>query len=405
MKQVSAIPPSLLALAQKRRIASVYYAAILFEGTMLASIGPTLDALADQTRSTTEQIAVLFTAIALGYITGSLLAGRLYGRIRGNTVLAAALTSMALFTATIPVVGDLWMLVVVFAVIGLSIGLIDVGGNTLLVWLFRKEVPPYMNALHLSFGIGAFLCPLIVDRFAVAFDDAAAAFWLFAALMIPVALWLIRTPDPDEPVDAGGAPSTGVVRRHAFFLTLMAVLFFMHVGGELAFGGWIFSYAEELGSGGATSARVLNSVFWGGLVVGRLIAIPLSTRLAPRAMLAVDLIGAAASLGIIAALPDWSPALWIGTAGFGVSIASVFATCINYTERQMPITGNVTAMMLIGGSLGSMTLPWLVGQMFDRQGPESMLWVVGGAMAAAIVLLIWLHMISTRRSRAVTRLG
>lgn len=405
MTQASATPPSLLPLAAKRRIAFVYYAAVLFEGVMLASIGPTLDALADQTRSTTEQIAILFTANALGYITGSLAAGRLYGRVPGNGVLAVALTSMAIFTATIPTLGELWLLVIVYGMIGLSIGLIDVGSNTLIVWLFRQDVPPYMNALHLAFGIGAFLCPLVVDRFAVGFDDAVTAYWLFATLMLPVALWVIRTPDPDQPRDAGGAPSLGVVRRHAFFLTLMAVLFFMHVGGELAFGGWIFSYAEELDIGGATSARVLNSVFWGGLVVGRLVAIPLSLRLTPRTMLGLDLVGATASLGLIAALPDWSPALWIGTVGFGASVASVFATCINYTERRMPITGNVTAVMLVGGSIGSMSLPWMIGQLFDRQGPESLLWVVGGAMVAAIVLLVWLESISTRKSPPLGRVG
>jgi hypothetical protein len=74
-----------------------------------------------------------------------------------------------------------------------------VGGNTLIVWLYRKDVPPYMNALHLAFGIGAFACPLIVDRFAGGDGDATRAFWLFATLMIPVVIWLMRTPSPDSP--------------------------------------------------------------------------------------------------------------------------------------------------------------------------------------------------------------
>jgi FHS family Na+ dependent glucose MFS transporter 1 len=152
----AAVLPSQFPIERKRRLAFVYYAAILFEGMMLASIGPTLDALSEQTGSTTGTISILFTANGLGYITGSLLAGRLYGRVRGNTVLAVALTTMAALTATIPTVGSVWLLSIVFALIGVSIGLIDVGGNTLLVWLFRKDVPPYMNALHLSFGIGAF---------------------------------------------------------------------------------------------------------------------------------------------------------------------------------------------------------------------------------------------------------
>jgi FHS family Na+ dependent glucose MFS transporter 1 len=389
--------PSQFPVERKRRIAFAYYAAILLEGVMLASIGPTLDALSEQTGSATETISILFTANALGYITGSLLAGRLYGRHRGNTILATALVAMAAFTATIPALDSVWTLSIVFALIGVSIGLIDVGSNTLLVWLFRTDVPPYMNALHLSFGIGAFLCPLVVDRFAVAADDALATFWLFAALMLPAALWLTRVPDPDSPAGEGGSEAPAVVRRYRFLLFLMGALFFMHVGAELAFGGWIFSYAEELEIGGQTTARVLNSVFWGGLVVGRLAAIPLSLRFTPRSMLQLDLLGAAASLALIALLPDWEPSLWIGTAGFGMAIASVFATCINYAEERMPITSAVTAIFLIGGSIGSMTLPWVVGQLFDRRGPESMLWVVGGAVAAGLALFAAIQVHAARK--------
>jgi len=385
-------PPSLLPISVKRRMAFALYAAIFLEGSMLASIGPTLDGLSENSGSTTEQISILFTANALGYVAGSLLGGRLYGRIRGTAALAVALLSMALFTALIPVMGSLWLLVLVFAVVGISLGLIDVGGNTLLVWLFRREVAPYMNALHLSFGVGAFLIPLVVDRFAVATDDATTAFWLYAALMVPAALWLLRIPDPDSP-GHGGDPMSGttVLRRNAFFLGLMGVLFFMHVGAELAFGGWIFSYADELQIGGETTARVVNSVFWGGLVLGRLIAIPLSLRLSARAMLQIDLLGAGASLALIALLPDWGPSLWIGTAAFGVFIASVFASCVNYTERRIPFTGAVMSVFVVGAGIGSMTLPWLVGQFFDRRGPESMLWVVGGAIAAGVLVFGWIQ--------------
>ncbi|MCJ7726051.1 MAG: MFS transporter [Acidimicrobiia bacterium] len=392
--------PSQWPIDRKRRLAFVYYATVLFEGLMLASIGPTLDALADQSGSTTEAISILFTANGLGYISGSLLAGRLYGRVRSNTILSGALLAMAAFTATIPILGSVWLLALAFGAIGVSIGLIDVGGNTLIVWLFRKDVPPYMNALHLSFGIGALLCPLIVDRFAVATDDALTTFWLFAALMVPVALWLTRQADPDAPVGEQGTDGRTVVRRYGFFLGLMAILFFMHMGAELTFGGWVFSYAEELEIGGQTTARVLNSVFWGGLVVGRLLAIPLSLRFTPRGMLQLDLIGAGASLGLIALFPGWELSLWIGTAGLGMAIASVFASCINYAEERMPITSQVTAIFLIGGSIGSMTLPWMVGQLFDRQGPESMLWVVGGAIAVGFAVFVWIQALNTRRGHA-----
>ena len=191
--------PSQLPKARKLRIAAAYYATYVLLGLMLTSIGPSLDALQAQSGSSTEAIALLFTANSLGYIAGSLLAGRLYARIAGNRVLPAALLILALLTFTVPWLGSLGLLMLVFGLIGVPLGVMDVGGNTLIVWLYRADVPPYMNALHLFFGVGAFIGPLVFDRFAVATGNAATTFWLFAALMVPVALWLARLPSPDSP--------------------------------------------------------------------------------------------------------------------------------------------------------------------------------------------------------------
>ena len=166
---------------------------------MLTSIGPSLDALRAQSGSSTEAIALLFTANSLGYIAGSLLAGRLYARIAGHRVLPAALLVLAPLTLTVPWLGSLGLLMLVFGLIGVPLGVMDVGGNTLIVWLYRADVPPYMNALHLSFGVGAFIGPLVFDRFAVATGNAATTFWLFAALMLPVAALAGPAAQPGQP--------------------------------------------------------------------------------------------------------------------------------------------------------------------------------------------------------------
>lgn len=379
--------PSQLPKARKLRISAAYYATYVLLGLMLTCIGPSLDALQAQSGSSTEAIALLFTANSLGYIAGSLLAGRLYARLAGNRVLPAALLILALLTFTVPWLGSLGLLVLVFGLIGVPLGVMDVGGNTLIVWLYRADVPPYMNALHLFFGVGAFIGPLVFDRFAVATGNPATTFWLFAALMVPVALWLVRLPSPDSPGAARAtADGRSVLRRYAWLIGLIAVFFFMHMGAELAFGGWIYTYADEA-TGSGTTARLVNSAFWGGLVVGRLVAIPLALRLSPRAMLQLDLLGAVLSLALLIMLPDSTPALWIGTIGFGFSIASMIASSFNLAERRMPIASQVSSTFLIGGSLGSMTLPWLVGQLFVPYGRLSVMYVTAAAMLAAWFLL------------------
>src|SRR5690606_2546710 len=67
--------------------------------------------------------------------------------------------------------------------------------------------------------------------------------------------------------------------------------------------------------------------------------------------------------------PQSSWALWVGSFGFGLFIASIFPTVITWAERRMGMSGLVTSMFLVGASLGAMFFPWLIGQLFDRYGP------------------------------------
>lgn len=397
--------PALLPKAAKLRIAGSYYAAYLMLGLMLTSIGPCMSALEEQTGSTTSAVGFLVVVMSLGYMAGSIVGGRLYGRRVGHRILSSSLLAMALLTLTIPWLGALWMLIVVFALAGLALGIMDVGGNTLLVWLYGSDVAPYMNALHLCFGIGAFIGPLVMNGFAAATGSAVDTYWLYAALMLPATVWLARMPSPVAPTVAAAAPgAAGVLRRHWPVIALISAFFFMHVGAELVFGAYITSYADDLFYS-ESLARVVNSMFWGGLVVGRLIAIPLALRLKAAGMLRIDLLGAAAAIALIALLPDSTVALWTGTIVLGMSIASMIPSSINYAGERMPITGQITALFLIGGSAGSTVLPLIVGRLYgDEPGtrPEMMVYVTVAAVAAAVVLFAAMAAATRRHRREVT---
>jgi fucose permease len=79
------------------------------------------------------------------------------------------------------------------------------------------------------------------------------------------------------------------------------------------------------------------------------------------------------SLGIILVWPASVTALWIGTLGLGLAMASLFPMTLTLAERRMPITGRITGWFLIGASVGAMFLPWLIGQLFESIGPMAMM--------------------------------
>ena len=375
----------------------VYFTAFLILGIATSAFGTTLPDLADQTGSTLRQISTIFSGNALGYILGSLLGGWLFDRRQGHPVLAITLITFCLLFFALPLVQSLWILVSIITLVGFGMGIIDVGGNTLIVWVFGRDVGPYMNTLHLSFGVGALLSPILVDRVVISLDGIRWVYWILALLVVPIIIWLTRIPSPDPPSDQPENKETLPIRRNAFMIVLISGLFFLHVGTELGFGGWIYSYAVAVQIGPDTAARLLNAIYWGGFTLGRLISIPLAIKLRPQTMILIDLIGALASFSVLLFLPSWPPAIWAATFGLGLSVASLFPSSINFTERLMPITGRVTSYLLVGGNAGSMIIPWLIGQMFETKGPQSMIIILACVMATDLFLFLGILFYSRQR--------
>ncbi len=350
----------------KRNQTLGYFITFIALGMATAAMGPALPYLAEQTNRPLNQISILFSAKAAGYLLGSIAGGRFYDRMPGHRVMFTGLLGMILTIALTPAIPLLWILGIVLFFLGFFEGAVDVGGNTLLVWVHGHEVGPYMNALHLFFGIGTFLVPIILAQSILQTGKISAGFWLIAAAILPLAIWLYRIPHPKAP----GKTAEKSDHHNTSLLPLVVIFFFLYVGAELGFGGWVYTYAFETGLATATAAGYLTSLFWGAFTFGRLLSIPIAARFRPRTILSVDLIGMILSLGLILLFSNEQVVLWVGAALLGLSAASVFPTMISLAERRMTLTGTMTSWFFVGGSLGGMFFPWLAGQLFEKNGPQ-----------------------------------
>ena len=385
---------------RNQRIAKTagYFAAFVVLGLVSAALGPTLPGLAEHTGTDLAEISVLFSAWALGYLLGSLLAGWLYDRVPSHPVLTVVLVTMTAVMALVPVIPLLWLLVVVMLLLGVAGGMLDVGGNTLLVWVHRDKVGPFMNGLHFCFGLGAFLSPVIVAQAVRIGGSISWAYWVLALLILPVLVWLARLRSPKPQIASKDDPAT---RVDHLLVALVALFFFLYVGAETSFGGWIFSYATGMGLADETKAAYLTSAFWGALTLGRLLAVPIAARFKPAAMLVGDLAGCLVSVAVILLWPGAAAAMWIGALGLGLSMASIFPTVISLAESRMTITGRVTSWFFVGASLGSMTLPWLIGQLFESVSPRVTILAVGVNLLVAAAVFGWLNFHSKRRTKGM----
>jgi fucose permease len=319
-----------------------------------ASLGPTLPGLAGQTAAQLGAISYLFIGHSLGYMGGSFFGGRLYDRVPGHLVLVAMLVLMAAMLALVPLISLLWLLAVAWLLLGVSGGALDVGGNTLLVWVHRRQVGPYMNALHFFFGLGSFLIPIIVAQAIGLSGGIAWAYWVLALLVLPVALWVARVPSPPSPNATNDQAAdkrpveearSGIDIRQT--VILICLLLGLYVGAEAGFGHWIYTYAVALDLNDATTAAYLTSAFWGALMVGRLLAIPLAA-----------LVGVPAYLNGFAAVPVVSGLMASGmTAGAALSfmlagaMTSIPAAIAVYSLVRKPVFGWYLLLALVGAML------------------------------------------------------
>ena len=380
-----------------------YFLAFVALGLAMSALGPTLPALAAQTGVDLKEISFLFTVRSFGFLLGSLFSGRFYDRLRGHTVMAAMLLAMAITMSLMPVVTTLNLLLAVMLVLGTAEGALGVGGNALLVWVHESRVPPFLNALHFFYGVGTFLSPLVIAFSLSIVKAPTSPYFTLALLVLPAVALLLRVPSPQPPqVSEEHADASRVNYK---IVILIALLLCLYIGSEVSYGSWIYNFVLNMKLGDENMAAYVTSLFWGALTVGRLLGVPIAARLRPRTILLINFIGCFISLSIALMWSTSIVAITIATICIGLSMASIYPTAMTFAERRMKITGQVTSFLLLGGSIGGMIVPLLIGRMFESIGPRVMLVTILIDFVLTVIVYLFLILDSSPeyRTRAEQR--
>jgi FHS family Na+ dependent glucose MFS transporter 1 len=373
-----------------------YFALFVYLGLGVAVLGPTLPDLAQQVNRPVTDLSGLFLA-GVGFTIGTAVASRVFDRMPGHLVLALAQLFSAVMLILIPLAPTFGLLVAIIAAKSVADGAINTGGNTLLVWTHGDRVGPYMNALHFFFGLGAFVAPFIVAQVVAIPGGYRWAYWILAAIagLISTRLLTLRggpRPPAHTPNNTGGDDRTPV--RHPMVISALVFLFF-YVGGEVAFGGWVYTYATQLNLANAVNAAYLTSAFWLSFTVGRLLSIPMATRLRPAPIILTALGGCLVVLAALIAVPNSSTMLWVAAIGLGFCLAPIYATGFTLAGQSVKLSARISGVILLGDSLGGLLLPFLVGPVIERSGPRALVYLV-----FASLLFCTLAFLSMLRARS-----
>ena len=339
-----------------------YCGAFFCLGIALSVLGPTLPHLAEQTAASIGSISILFVGNSTGYLVGSYLAGPVFDHWKSHPVLAINLGILAGLFFLVPNSSNLGILIAVFTVLGVMKGSIDVGGNTLMLWLFPQKAHKPMSALHAMFAVGAVIAPVIVGISLSMTGDIDFAFYLLGAMILPFAFSFLFLPSPKAPlvhtVDTDESGARGD-------LILICVFFFLYCGIEVGFGSWITTYALKSGFESSSGSAFLASTFWAFFAVGRLGSIFAARIITPIRIIGTGLTLAGISIALMVTYQDSRHILWAGSAALGLAIAPIFPQLLLVADARLHLRGSTTRWFLVGCSIGAITITWSLGQGFE----------------------------------------
>jgi FHS family glucose/mannose:H+ symporter-like MFS transporter len=341
------------------------HAAFVPIGMVTVLLGPLLPMLSARWSLNYAQAGTLFTAQFLGATIGTGLSGAIVSRWGYRCAITAGLFAMVMGVSSLPFSSRFPGLICIFSY-GIGLGLSIPAGNLLVAAMNADRRSAALSLLNFSWSVGAVACPFIVavaarvDQIRL-FLVALAGFLLLVLLAIASLRSFVEP--AVEPILERKNEHPNALLAHGSWrsLFILAALFFLYVGAENAFGGWIASYAQGLGSSSPTLSVMTPSFFYAALMVGRwstpLLLKKTSEITVARAGLLLAFMGMA-GLIFSRALPSGLSS--VSVAGLG--LAAVYPITISRLAYEFgPAASRLGSVMFTMANLGGSFLPWTVG--------------------------------------------
>jgi fucose permease len=358
-------------LSREGTITRLAYSCLLMVGINSGWIGPFIPQISRVAHLPIERAGLIVSASAAGYFVSLLIAGEINQQLSAQKILVGAMVLFTAGLAGLAAAAGLAGVLCAGFLIGLSNGGIDIGANALIVELNRDRLASALNYLHVLFGIGALLGPLIVSA---AFASRVPYWWVFGGgALVCAAIGFRLGVTPALEVRTEPMPGDGfILMLSRPLIWVVSAMMFLYVGAEVGIGAWLFLYLRTAGALGPMLASSGVSLYWLGLVCGRAFGGRLGHRIAlPQFTMLASALSAAALVMLIAApTAGGLAASAVFLIGFGYG--PVFPNMIAVGAERFPSeVGRMTSIVVAGGALGAILAPWLMGHAIADISPRA----------------------------------
>ena len=346
---------------------TLVYLDFLLTGIVMTFLGPMLPVLSSRWLLTDEQAGYLIFAQFFSSMFGMFSSGPLVVRIGYRLTLILGLVLMASGMALL--VSGPWLLgMIAVCVLGIGHGITTPAGN-----LRTAEVNPHgsasaLNLINAVWGIGAVSSPFLVAVAQRAHKTPLFLYGTASTLLVLLLTFVLARFEPDARTHARHSSTAGHNVRNRRLLPLICALFFVYVGTETCFNGWLASYAHRIAAGQHSFWAMTPSFFWGALLTGRALA-PLALKFHKETAVARIGLTLALAGGLAVVAAHGMGLLLPGAVLAGLGLASIFPISVSLFPRWFgESTASSSSPVFASGNIGGAVLPWAVGVVSTRTG-------------------------------------
>ncbi len=342
----------------------VGFAAFLAFGVVLVLVGANQADLAAALHMDLASSGLLGAAVALGAGTGVTAAGPLVDRLPRRPMFVGALLVAAFALLTIHAGVGYWRAFAHLVLLGAGAGFYDTLLNAVVIQDGGTRAARPLALLHSGATAGAVAGPPLIGWLAE-LGDWTWSFHATGAAFLLLAGWAAVVPLP-PPAARRTVAVEGSGRIFTLPLLALAAIGFAYVGVETAVTLFAVPWADGLLGQGPARGRTAISVFWLGLLAGRLAMLALQRGIGTRFLIAAG-VASAAVFGAAVALN--TPFLEGVTFAGGLALGAVYPVMIALAGDRFPFASGTAAGLVAGaGALGGFVVPWLTGALGDFAG-------------------------------------
>ena len=374
----------------------IVYIAYIMMGLSKNIIGPVLPTIIENYEITLTLAGTLFTLLSIGRIFSVSSASGLLDSIGRKRVLISGLILLFIGQTLYGISFSWWVHLISIMIVGMGIGLIGTSSNAVIADLYQEKRGKALNLLHMCFGIGAFIGPILAGSYLSLNINWRWIYFTsgFISLILFILTSLYEFPDNNkyEKFKFNKLKNTFSTTKERWkkilqspILILLGLIMFIYIGVGNGIIGWVNKYLGEIKSFSVLSASGVLAVYNFGIIGGRFVCSFVSDNLGYKKTILVCAVGSLLFIN----LAVLSNNFYIILTGFGLTgffLSGLNPTAIAYGTKLFPdMIGTVSAGLKTISVLGGTVVPLLMGAISDHFGLQ------GGMMTTivfAIILLI-----------------